>query len=433
MSYLLLHNISTSLSALNDLAIQVEVSKVLSGTIDVIVDLENKSIVEELTTELELVLKDQENTKSEMVKIQEERRDYMREATILRDQLVHDYRNMLGQLDESRRQLEEARSASNNHSNLISPPSTSNNSNNTNTQNQEQPPPPTYSVARSLIMLPDPPTFQPSAVSPDHPFRKITLAPAENPGRVVKKILSYFDANDIYALCYTSKFYSHLINWIFEEVSTPPPLVDVLSHHTITPPPPPPPPYTPTTTSTTPSQEISSNSNSRDSSASRLKRAEKLSRSMSRREMREITKIASRCKLLEKRVMILTNEKDDLLSQADASANVKQFLLDKIKTLETEKDKLQNQTDNDQQIITFLDDSIKTKERERTEWMIERDAYEAEKLKWIESSKVKDKREIELMKAIDQLKSQKKVLVNEVKRLRRESSESSRSAIGSTK
>jgi len=157
-----------------------------------------------------------------------------------------------------------------------------------------------------------------------------------------------------------------------------------------------------------------------------MKKAEQLSRSMSRREMKEITKLGARCKLLEKKVMILTNEKDDLLSQTDAFANVKQFLIDKIKTLENNVQRLQSQTDNDQQIINFLDDSIKVKEREQNEWMIERDAYTTEKLKWNETSHLVGLKERELSKTIDQLKSQKKVLVNEVKRMRREKKEYSR-------
>jgi chromosome segregation ATPase len=114
------------------------------------------------------------------------------------------------------------------------------------------------------------------------------------------------------------------------------------------------------------------------------------------------------------------------LSQTDAFANVKQFLIDKIKTLENNVQRLQSQTDNDQQIINFLDDSIKVKEREQNEWMIERDAYTTEKLKWNETSHLVDLKERELSKTIDQLKSQKKVLVNEVKRMRREKKEYSR-------
>ena len=431
----LLQGLATTVSALNDLTVQVEVSNVLTSTIDVVVDAQNRTIVEDLTTELQLVLHEQKVTESQVHKLQEERKTYMKEALLLRDQLVHDYRNMLIQLDESKRQLAKQSfrtPSSTNASDSSSATSLSNPNNATTSQPPPPPPPPSYNVVRSLDMQPVTPIARPRPISPDLALRRLVLAPSKNPGRIVKKILSYFDAADIYVLCYSSKFYNHLINWIFEEIDNPPPLIDVESamqqqqryqqqqqqQQQVSTPPPPPPPYTPTQQMP---NSVSSNQNTNTGkNASRMKKAEQLSRSMSRREMKEITKLGARCKLLEKKVMILTNEKDDLLSQTDAFANVKQFLIDKIKALENNVQRLQSQTDNDQQIINFLDDSIKVKEREQNEWMIERDAYKTEKLKWNETSHLADLKERELSKTIDQLKSQKKVLVNEVKRMRRE-------------
>ena len=168
----------------------------------------------------------------------------------------------------------------------------------------------------------------------------------------------------------------------------------------------------------------SSCSSSSSNSANRMKRAEKLSKSMSRRELKQMTTLATRCKSLEKQVMILTNEKDDLSSQQESWSNVKTFLLEKIQTLETKVDRLQSQTDNDQQIITFLDESVEKKERERSEWMVERDAYETEKLKKEYLLTEAKERELAMTSTLDQLKSQKKVLVQEVKRMRKERSES---------
>ena len=52
----LLQGLATTVSALNDLTVQVEVSNVLTSTIDVVVDAQNRTIVEDLTTELQLVL-----------------------------------------------------------------------------------------------------------------------------------------------------------------------------------------------------------------------------------------------------------------------------------------------------------------------------------------------------------------------------------------
>ena len=447
----LLHNIATSISALNDLTSQVEIANVLTSTIDIVVDAENKAIVEDLTIELQLALKENDTAVRALQHLQQDRHIYAKEASALRDQFVLDYRQMLGQLDESRRLQLMATAAANSTPSMSTGPNSSLQQQQQQQlllQQQQQPPPPPYHSARTLDMAtpvapsirssPLPPQLpQPPQPPPDIAFRRIMLAPHENPGRVVKKVLSYFDATDIYALSDASKFYSHLINWIFEEISTPPLLVDVVTpsqqqqqqqqqqtpQQLLSPPPPqaaapPPPPYTPLQTQRTPTPLPNSASSNTSRSTNRMKKAEQLSRSMSRREMKEITKLGARCKLLEKKVIILQNEKDDLLSQTDASANVKQFLLDKIKKLESTVGRLQSQTDNDQQIITFLDDSIEKKERERKEWMIERDAFETEKLKWSEAILVRDKRETEL-------KSQKKVLVNEVKRMRRERTASS--------
>jgi hypothetical protein len=224
----LLQGLATTVAALNDLTVQVEVSNVLSSTIDVVVDAQNRTIVEDLTTELQLMLHEQKITQGEVQKLQEERKTYMKEALVLRDQLVHDYRNMLIQLDASKRQLAKqsfrtpsstTASDSSSASSLLSNPNAT----------TAQPPPPSYNVVRSLDMQPVTPIVRPGPISPDVALRRLVLAPSKNPGRIVKKILSYFDAADIYVLCYSSKFYNHLINWIFEESDNPPPLIDVAS------------------------------------------------------------------------------------------------------------------------------------------------------------------------------------------------------------
>ena len=442
-----MHHVATMYDTVKEMHINIEVSNLLTSLIDIVVDAENKAIVVDLTTNLQLLQQEQNDTTETVQKLQEERTTYMKEATLLRDQLVHDYRNMLGQLDESRRQLAE-RPTTNITNIMAATPSSSQQ------QQQQQhsfPAPPPY-IAQAPIQLQQPPLQQPP---PDLPFRRLMLAPHANPGRIVKKILSYFDATDIYVLSDTAGFYTHLINWVFEESPTPPPLLDQV-RTIVTPPPPftpeqsqpPPPPYTPTpqhqrqpqkqenngrvsrsnsnNNSNNTNSNTNSNSNSKQTrSANRLKKADALSKSLSRRELKEVSKLGARCKSLEKNVMILQNEKDDLTSQADASANVKQFLLEKIQALEDKAERLQNQTDNDQQIISFLDSSIEKKEQEKNEWKIERDTYEIQKLKWSEDLQTHEKKSTDLLKTIDQLKSQKKVLVQEVKRMRKQRSNSS--------
>ena len=443
----MMHHVATMYDTVKEMHINIEVSNLLTSLIDIVVDAENKAIVVDLTTNLQLLQQEQNDTTETVQKLQEERTTYMKEATLLRDQLVHDYRNMLGQLDESRRQLAE-RPTTNITNIMAATPSSSQQ------QQQQQhsfPAPPPY-IAQAPVQLQQPPLQPPP---PDLPFRRLMLAPHANPGRIVKKILSYFDATDIYVLSDTAGFYTHLINWVFEESPTPPPLLDQV-RTIVTPPPPftpeqsqpPPPPYTPTpqhqrqpqkqenngranrsnsnNNSNNTNSNTNSNSNSKQTrSANRLKKADALSKSLSRRELKEVSKLGARCKSLEKNVMILQNEKDDLSSQADASANVKQFLLEKIQALEDKAERLQNQTDNDQQIISFLDSSIEKKEQEKNEWKIERDTYEIQKLKWSEDLQTHEKKSTDLLKTIDQLKSQKKVLVQEVKRMRKQRSNSS--------
>ena len=465
-----------------DLATQVEVSSVLTSTIDIVVDAENKSIVDDLMTELEHVLKEKQNVARAMEELQEQQAKYKEEATALRDQLVLDYRSMLGQLDDARRQLVT-------FSDAPPPPPPPPPSVSSTVLQPSFPPPPSYTALATPKVAPLPPLPPP----PDLKFRKLMLAPHTNPGRIVQKVLSYFDAIDIMNLLNSSIFYGRLVHWVFEEVSSPPPLIDIVmpsppsflspsnpsSYSSPFPPgvqPPPPPPYTPpahmtgkgsnlVVPSNTPEQlltmfyeqhnpeklsmvketlaqykgnehnlfqTLAAKYETEDpyerqhgggggggggtaavNSANRMKRAEKLSKSMSRRELKQMTTLATRCKSLEKQVMILTNEKDDLSSQQESWSNVKTFLLEKIQTLETKVDRLQSQTDNDQQIITFLDESVEKKERERSEWMVERDAYETEKLK--KEYLLTEAKERELA-----LKSQKKVLVQEVKRMRKE-------------
>ena len=413
----MLVNIQHVLTNIQDLSIQIEVTNVLTSMIDIVVDAENKALVVDLTTELQLLLQEQCATAKTLEQLKDERRTYMEEASSLRDQLVMDYRNMLGQMDESRRQLAERPKVV-----VMSTPSSA-------LSTSSPPPPPPYNAE-----LRGEPSH--AALPPDMALRRLMLAPFQNPGRIVKKILSYFDASDIYALSDASGFYTHLINWIFEELPTPPPLMDVRRPRTlqITPPPPftpgqqaaplsspPPPPYTPTAAQQQQRQQQQQQQRQQSKrSANRLKKADTLSKSLSRRELKEIRKLGARCKSLEKQVMILQNEKDDLTSQADAAGNVKQFLLDKVKTLEGKVQHLQSQTDNDQQIISFLDSSIEKKEQEKNEWMIERDAYKMEKFKWSEDKIVQESKTQEMLKTLEQLKSQKKVLVQEVKRMRKE-------------
>ena len=441
----MMHHVATMYDTVKEMHINIEVSNLLTSLIDIVVDAENKAIVVDLTTNLQLLQQEQNDTTETVQKLQEERTTYMKEATLLRDQLVHDYRNMLGQLDESRRQLAERPTT--NITNIMAATPSSSQQQQQQQQQHSFPAPPPY-IAQAPVQLQQPPLQPPP---PDLPFRRLMLAPHANPGRIVKKILSYFDATDIYVLSDTAGFYTHLINWVFEESPTPPPLLDQV-RTIVTPPPPftpeqsqpPPPPYTPTpqhqrqpqkqenngranrSNSNNNSNNTNSNSNSKQTrSANRLKKADALSKSLSRRELKEVSKLGARCKSLEKNVMILQNEKDDLSSQADASANVKQFLLEKIQALEDKAERLQNQTDNDQQIISFLDSSIEKKEQEKNEWKIERDTYEIQKLKWSEDLQTHEKKSTDLLKTIDQLKSQKKVLVQEVKRMRKQRSNSS--------
>ena len=193
----MLVNIQHVLTNIQDLSIQIEVTNVLTSMIDIVVDAENKALVVDLTTELQLLLQEQFATAKTLEQLKDERRTYMEEASSLRDQLVMDYRNMLGQMDESRRQLAERPKVV-----VMSTPSSA-------LSTSSPPPPPPYNAE-----LRGEPSH--AALPPDMALRRLMLAPFQNPGRIVKKILSYFDASDIYALSDASGFYTHLINWIFE-------------------------------------------------------------------------------------------------------------------------------------------------------------------------------------------------------------------------
>ena len=111
-------------------------------------------------------------------------------------------------------------------------------------------------------------------------------------------------------------------------------------------------------------------------------------------------------RVLEARVLVLQNEKDDLTSQVSASVNVKGFMVEKIRQLEAQVETLQGQTDNDKEIISFLDGSLQKQERERDSLRAERDALAVAQAK--------------LERDVEELRSQKKVLVQEVKRLRKQ-------------
>ena len=157
----MMHHVATMYDTVKEMHINIEVSNLLTSLIDIVVDAENKAIVVDLTTNLQLLQQEQNDTTETVQKLQEERTTYMKEATLLRDQLVHDYRNMLGQLDESRRQLAE-RPTTNITNIMAATPSSS--------QQQQQQQhsfaaaPPPY-IAQAPVQLQQPPLQPPPTTS----------------------------------------------------------------------------------------------------------------------------------------------------------------------------------------------------------------------------------------------------------------------------
>ena len=103
--------------------------------------------------------------------------------------------------------------------------------------------------------------------------------------------------------------------------------------------------------------------------------------------------------------MVLQNENADLGSMVDAAGTVKEFLLAKIKDLEDKTQVLQGQTANDKEIIGFLDSSVQRHEQDLKAAVAHRNALQNENEA--------------MQKELSELRTQKKVLISEVKRLRK--------------
>ena len=294
---------------------------------------------------------------------------------------------------------------------------------------------------------------QPASLRPTDPkLRGVLLDPTRSQ-RVSKRILSFMEAEEIVALGDAALFYNRLVQWMFDENSNdvlPPALV---SEHGVwtaesqanqilgdLPMPPstdlrvpaptiddtrlqrgrsttagvltaPPPRSSPSLSGGIGATLMSpftrsSNSNTRaKAKKAKADKAESMVRSLTRKELKEVARLGARCKQLEAKVMVLQNENSDLSSMVEAAGTVKEFLLAKIKDLEDKTQLLQGQTDNDKEIIGFLDGSVQRQEQELGAVVSQRNALQSE--------------HGAMRKELSELKTQKKVLVSEVKRLRK--------------
>lgn len=474
-------SLSSLSAAVRDLEAQAEVSRVLAGVVDRTVDEAGRQLIDELRVELEHALGDIREAEGEAARLRQDRDVYVEEANKLRSQLVHDFRNIMKQLNErdelqsqlkflQQRMLQLSRPSDLPGENELGDRGEPRSFQQTKLSSEIAP----SRVATPLeLSLPHPaaPSYSPSTYSliaqngPHQPppeytqyeetyrakfpsdilLRKILLDTSGD-RRIPNSIFAFMEGENILAFSDAAMFYNRLVQWMFDESEEglePPQLYSNQGEWTNNseaekilqdlplPPLGPPPPYTATmattskpqkhrsqTTGFTSSVEVKTSLSgdiqsysphqSRDAAAAKAAKsakAELMARSLSRKELKEVAKLGARCKQLEAKVMVLKEENNDLNSMIEAAGDVKGFLLSKIKDLEDKNKQLQGQTDNDKQIIGFLDSSVHRQEGELEALKNESSRLEAENAS-ISS---------ELM----ELRTQKKVLVAEVKRLRK--------------
>ena len=225
-------------------------------------------------------------------------------------------------------------------------------------------------------------------------------------------------------------------NNITSDVATPPPII------TKTPEPPPPSYFSNITSKASILRNRSKTVNTRmektniDSKAANDNDGNIMSKmksmNLSNQDMRVIISIQQKLGMAEKKVYLLTSEREDLLTQLKAKASVKDFLVDKMKTKEIELakakegEKLAKQQSNaDREVIAFLDGRVRDLEDNVTDQgkqneLLKKELEQVKKKMQMQHrlfedmiNNVKQENIVE----ITQLKNEKKILVKEIKRL----------------
>ena len=148
-------------------------------------------------------------------------------------------------------------------------------------------------------------------------------------------------------------------------------------------------------------------------------------------DMQRIISLGKKLEMAEGKVMLLQNEREDLISQLKAKASVSDFLVQNLKTKELELSRAleaeglaKQQSDADREVISFLDGRVRELEGELEDCKVAvtnstAQLAEAQEKMLKQKSMYEDlinasKSEVSLL---NQLKNEKKVLVKEIKRL----------------